>query len=84
MAKTAEGNGTGRELGSLVLSRRLGEVIQIGETVTITVIRANSGGAVLQIVAPKALGIWRQEILLAGEGSDQDGAEAPPDRRDAA
>ncbi len=47
----------------LVLSRKLGEKIVIGENITITVVDIDRGKVRLGIDAPKGLRIDRQEIF---------------------
>lgn len=49
-------------MGFLVLTRRIGEKIMIGDDVTITVIDNRGGVVRLAIRAPKKLDVWRQEI----------------------
>jgi carbon storage regulator len=46
----------------LILSRKVGEKIQIGDDVTVTVVRIIGGGVRLAIDAPKSLTIVRQEL----------------------
>jgi carbon storage regulator len=58
----------------LVLSRKLGEKIIIGENITITVVDIDRGKIRLGIEAPRDVPIFRQELLpLKGP----DGAPAP-------
>lgn len=47
----------------LVLSRKVGERIRIGDSVTITVVRITGGGVRLGIEAPQALPVVREELL---------------------
>lgn len=48
----------------LVLTRRIGEVITVGEDVRITLVRVNSRGEVrIGVDAPKGTPINRQEVL---------------------
>jgi carbon storage regulator len=46
----------------LVLSRKVGERIRIGDDVTITVVRITGGGVRLGIEAPVELSIIREEL----------------------
>ena len=46
----------------LVLSRKVGERIRIGDEVTVTVVRITGGGVRLGIEAPAALSIIREEL----------------------
>ena len=48
----------------LVLSRKIGEVLCLGDDITITIvdIRPNSGSVRIGIDAPEEVAVWRQEI----------------------
>ena len=46
----------------LVLSRKVGERIRIGDSVTITVVRVTGGGVRLGIEAPPELPVVREEL----------------------
>jgi carbon storage regulator len=63
----------------LVLSRKLGEKIIIGENITITVVDIDRGKIRLGIEAPRDVPIFRQELLpLKGsEGAPPTSAQAP-------
>lgn len=55
----------------LILSRKVGEKIVIGDNITITVYEILSGGRVrLAIDAPREVPIYRQELLGNGEQSN--------------
>jgi len=56
----------------LVLSRKLGEKIYIGENICITVVDIDRGKIRLGIEAPRDVPIYRQELLPLK------GNEAPP------
>jgi carbon storage regulator len=58
----------------LVLSRKLGEKIFIGENICITVVDIDRGKIRLGIEAPRDVPIYRQELLPL-KGSD---AQTPP------
>lgn len=47
----------------LVLSRKLGEKIYIGENIVITVVDIDRGKIRLGIEAPRDISIYRQELL---------------------
>jgi len=47
----------------LVLSRKLGEEIVIGEDIAIRVVDIDRGKIRLGIVAPREVPIWRRELL---------------------
>jgi carbon storage regulator len=53
----------------LVLSRKLGEKIQIGEDISITVVDIDRGKIRLGIEAPREVPIFRQELLPLGVSS---------------
>ena len=66
----------------LVLSRKTGERIRIGDSVTITVVRITGGGVRLGIEAPHDLPVVREELFqrsLAPADSDADAN--PPDHK---
>jgi len=48
----------------LVLSRKVGERIMVGNEVTITVVRVTGGGVRLGIEAPEHLPVVREELIL--------------------
>jgi carbon storage regulator len=50
----------------LVLSRKLGEKIQIGEDICVTVVDIDRGKIRLGIEAPREVPIFRQELLPLG------------------
>ena len=56
----------------LVLSRKLGEKIIIGENITITVVDIDRGKIRLGIEAPKDVPIVRQELLPEGSSPTLD------------
>ncbi len=58
----------------LVLSRKLGEKIYIGENVCITVVDIDRGKIRLGIEAPRDVPIYRQELLPSkgGEATTQE------------
>lgn len=47
----------------LVLSRKAGEVINIGDNITIQVVDIDRGKIRLGITAPRDVPIWRAELL---------------------
>ncbi len=51
----------------LVLSRKIGERILIGDDISITVVRVAQGGVRLGIVAPSGLTVMREELRLPDE-----------------
>ena len=61
----------------LVLSRKIGERILIGEEISITVVRVAQGGVRLGIVAPSGLTVMREELCLPDSRSLGDSAGLP-------
>jgi len=59
----------------LVLSRKLGEKIFIGDNICITVVDIDRGKIRLGIEAPREVAIYRQELLPLGQ---QAGMMPPP------
>lgn len=49
--------------GGLVLSRRVGERVLVGDLVTVEVLDIRGGQARLRFEAPKDMEIWREEVL---------------------
>lgn len=62
----------------LVLSRKLGEKIFIGDNICITVVDIDRGKIRLGIEAPKEIAIYRQELVPTGEATP-----APPPAKSA-
>jgi len=58
----------------LVLSRRIGETITIGDDVRITVLEVRSDGVRIGIDAPRSIAVHRAEVLQQLERSNQDAA----------
>jgi carbon storage regulator len=56
----------------LVLSRRANERIQIGEEVTVTVVRIADGVVRIGIEAPDHVSVVRRELNLPLEGAPQE------------
>ena len=56
----------------LVLSRKVGERIWIGEDISITVVRITGGGVRLGIEAPSEMPVVREELKLKLEQSGAD------------
>ena len=70
----------------LVLSRKVGERILVGDQVTITVVRITGGGVRIGIEAPPELTVVREELLggngrvarRSGEGQGKPASGAGP------
>ncbi len=48
----------------LVLSRRIGEVLRIGDDIIITVVNIKGSQVKIGVEAPKTIAVHRQEIFL--------------------
>ncbi len=48
----------------LVVSRKVGERVLIGDQITVTVIKVGSGGVRIGIQAPKEMAVVREELAL--------------------
>jgi carbon storage regulator len=59
----------------LVLSRKLGEQIQIGDNIRITVVDIDRGKIRLGIDAPREVRVFRQELI--GPGGPSESATNP-------
>jgi carbon storage regulator len=59
----------------LILTRRIGETVMIGDEVTVTVLRVKGNQVRLGVNAPKSVSVQREEIFhrIKGEGADHDG-----------
>ena len=59
----------------LVLSRKVGEKILIGDKISVTIVRVSGGGVRIGIEAPPELPVIREELKLAmeqeGEHADE-------------
>ena len=62
----------------LVLSRKVGERIWIGDEIAITVVRITGGGVRLGIEAPEDLSVVREELKAKLEGAEDNPDQTPP------
>ena len=58
----------------LVLGRKVGERILVGNQVRITVVRVTNGGVRLGIEAPEGMTVVREELLLGKDAAAADPA----------
>ena len=61
----------------LVLSRKVGERILIGDSISVTVVRVTGGGVRIGIEAPAELPVIREELKKSVEALDA-GTTTPP------
>ncbi len=59
----------------LVLARKVGEKILIGDDIVITVVETFKGKVRIGIDAPKVLKVFREELLKRGGPTREDNAE---------
>jgi carbon storage regulator len=59
----------------LVLSRKVGEIIAIGDQISVTVVEVKGGYVRLGIQAPQDTPIYRQEIYLKVQQENRQAAE---------
>jgi len=62
----------------LVLTRRVGETLIIGDNIKLTVVGLKSGQVRLGIEAPKEVQIQREELLLKEKDVQEKPSEAAP------
>ncbi|WP_422390172.1 carbon storage regulator CsrA [Arthrobacter sp. N1] len=60
----------------LVLTRKVGETVVIGDNITITVLEASAAGVKLGIAAPKSVSVHRGEVVEAVSQANRDAASA--------
>lgn len=65
----------------LILSRKVGESVTIGDDVTVTVVALNGNQIRLGISAPRQVRVLRQEILHAMQEENRAAANAAQPRR---
>ena len=62
----------------LVLSRKVGERILIGENISVTIVRVNGNGVRIGIDAPPELAVVREELKEALNAAHEKPAKAEP------
>jgi carbon storage regulator len=64
----------------LILTRRVGETVMIGEDVTVTVLGVKGNQVRVGVNAPRDVAVHREEIFERIKREEQDGGEAPAHR----
>jgi carbon storage regulator CsrA len=59
----------------LILTRRVGEAVMIGDDITITVLRVKGNQVRLGVDAPKTVSVQREEILKKIQSGEPPGHE---------
>jgi len=67
----------------LVLSRRVGEMIRVGDDVTVTVLEVRGDVVRIGIQAPRSIAVHRAELIVELENSNQEAASPAGDTIDA-
>lgn len=67
----------GRSTKMLILTRKRGETVLIGDDVTVTVLGVKGQQVRIGIDAPKDVEIHREEVVTRRNASDDDDQEAP-------
>ncbi len=62
----------------LILTRRVGETLMIGESVTVTVLAVKGNQVRVGITAPKDVAVHREEIFQKIRHDDDAGADSTP------
>lgn len=66
----------------LILTRRVGETVMIGNDVTVTVLGVKGNQVRIGVNAPRDVAVHREEIYERIKREEQDGAAQPPARGD--
>jgi carbon storage regulator len=81
ISKCRQANQT-KEVNMLVLSRKVGERIWIGENISVTVVRITGGGVRIGIEAPTELAVVREELKHKMENGEHSQIESHPAQPD--
>jgi len=61
----------------LVLSRKVGQRILIGDKIAVTVVRVGQGGVRIGIEAPEGIEVVREELKLGNDSTSEERIAAP-------
>ncbi len=64
-------------MGRLVMSRKVDEVIRIGDDIQIQVVDIQNGKVRIGVIAPREMPVHRQEVYEAIHGKPGEAVEAP-------
>ena len=60
----------------LVLTRRIGQQVQLGNDIRLTVVRISDGSVRIGIEAPTSMSVMRQELLDGADAAQRNSAQA--------
>ena len=60
----------------LVLTRRIGQQVQLGDDIRLTVVRISDGSVRIGIEAPASMSVMRQELLDAADATERKSTQA--------
>ena len=66
----------------LILTRRVGETLKVGDDVSVTVLGIRGSQIRIGITAPKGIGVYREEIYDKKRNSDEQPAEDAKEAKD--